>query len=73
VACCVYVQTTGQAYTYATLCFFGGIVLSALLSRLVHMLDPDHSHDLEGPGGDDRSTTLHDGAYPVPGALSIGG
>jgi hypothetical protein len=47
------------------------MTLSALLSRLVHMLDPDHSHDLE-PACDDRSTVLHDGVQAVPGALHMG-
>jgi hypothetical protein len=35
-----------QPYMYATLCLFGGILLSALLGKIVHMLDENHTHAL---------------------------
>mmetsp|Transcript_18752 Transcript_18752/g.31583 ORF Transcript_18752/g.31583 Transcript_18752/m.31583 type:complete len:335 (+) Transcript_18752:60-1064(+) len=35
-----------DAYLYATLCFFGGIVAMKLIDWLVHLMDPDHmNHD----------------------------
>eukprot|EP00406_Dinophysis_acuminata_P043230 CAMPEP_0179302330 /NCGR_PEP_ID=MMETSP0797-20121207/48008_1 /TAXON_ID=47934 /ORGANISM="Dinophysis acuminata, Strain DAEP01" /LENGTH=296 /DNA_ID=CAMNT_0021011855 /DNA_START=55 /DNA_END=945 /DNA_ORIENTATION=- len=37
-----------QAYVYATLCLFAGMLLLRALSWLVHRLDPGHKHDMCG-------------------------
>lgn len=33
-----------NAYTYATLCFFGGFLIMMILDKLVHMIAPDSHH-----------------------------
>jgi len=60
----------GMALSYATLCFFGGVVLMLILDFFVHWLGGDHhghSH-----GDDDCCSAVHDGGEDNLAAHCVG-
>lgn len=59
-----------EAYVYATLCVFAGMVLLRLIALLVHKLDRGHQHCLcEGDSGNIRHNVM--GASDVPNAEGV--
>jgi len=53
-------HSDANAYLYATLTFFSGIVFIRLIDGFVHWLDPDHDHEMNFPEDEDHGGNTYD-------------